>query len=56
MKDRVDAKKNKAKVVKEVLNDPLQSQREIASNTGLGKTTIQEHLKTLDTTKDDRIL
>jgi hypothetical protein len=29
-KNRVDSKKNKAKIIKEVLKNPLQSQREIA--------------------------
>lgn len=56
-KERVDAKKNQEKITKEVLSNPLQSQREIASNAGVWKTTVQEHLKNLpNTTKDDRIL
>ena len=55
-KKRVDAKKNKAKIVKKVIKDPLATQREIAKDAGIGKTTVQEHLKELNTTKDDRII
>ena len=55
-KKRVDAKQNQNKIIKEVLTNPLQSQREIAKATWLGKTTVQEHLKGLpNATKDDRI-
>lgn len=57
VKNRTDAKKNKAKIIKEVLINPLQTQREIAKGVWLSKTTIQEHLKELpNTTKDDRII
>lgn len=57
VKNRTDAKKNKAKIIKEVLINPLQTQREIAKGVWLSKTTIQEHLKELPkTTKDDRII
>lgn len=55
-KKRVDAQKNKAKIVKEILKDPLKTQREIAKETWLWKTTVQEHKKSLKTTKDDRII
>lgn len=55
-KIRVDKAKNKSKIVKEVLKNPLQSQREIAKKVWLWKTTIQEHLQDIKTTKDDRIL
>ena len=53
---RTDKAKNKSKIVKEVLKNPLQSQREIAKKVWLWKTTIQEHLQDIKTTKDDRIL
>ena len=53
---RVDKKKNKAKIIKEIIKNPLQSQREMAKNVWLWKTTIQEHLQEIKTTKDDRIL
>ena len=56
MKERTDAKKNKAKIVKTVLKNPLLTQREIAKESWVWKTTVQEHLKGLNTTKDDRIL
>lgn len=56
MTERSDKKKNYNKIVKSVVNNPLQSQREIAKETWLGKTTVQGHLKDLPkTTKDDRI-
>ncbi len=55
-KIRTDKLKNKAKIIKEVLKNPLQSQREIAENTWLWKTTVQEHLLDIKATKDDRIL
>ena len=55
-KMRTDKAKNKSKIVKEVLKNPLQSQREIAKKVWLWKTTIQEHLQGIKTTKDDRIL
>lgn len=56
-KERVDAKKNSEKIISEVLMNPLQSQREIAKNAWVWKTTVQEHLKELpNTTKDDRII
>lgn len=55
-KMRTDKAKNKSKIVKEVLKNPLQSQREIAKKVWLWKTTIQEHLQDIKTTKDDRIL
>jgi len=48
--------KNKAKIVKEVLKNPLASQRDIAAATGLWKSTVQEHIKELPkSVKDGRI-
>lgn len=55
-KERTDAKKNKAKIVKKLIKEPLSTQREIAKDIGIWKTTVQEHLKELKTTKDDRII
>lgn len=55
-KIRTDKAKNKSKIAKEILKNPLQSQREIADKVWLWKTTVQEHLQDLKTTKDDRIL
>lgn len=57
-KTRVDAKKNKAKIIKEVLENPLQSMQEIAEKTWLWKTTVHEHIKELPTNanKDERIV
>lgn len=53
---RVDAKINKAKVAKEILNNPLQSEREIAKKTWLGNSTVHEHKKELKSSKDERIV
>lgn len=53
---RSDKLKNKTKIIKEIIKDPLQSQRDIAKKTNLWKTTVQEHLKDLpNTTKNDHI-
>lgn len=53
---RSDKEKNQLKVIKEIVKNPLASQRDIASNTKLWKTTVQEHLKELpNTTKSDHI-
>lgn len=54
--ERSDKRKNKLKITKQVLNNPLLSQREIAKKTWLGKTTVQEHLQNIKMTKDDRII
>ena len=56
MKKRVDAQKNKAKIVKQVLKKPLSTQRELAKKAGVSKTTVQQHIKELNMTKDDRII
>ena len=58
MVERVDKKKNEAKVVKEVLANPLQSQREIATNAWVWLGTVNRHIKKMEQTgtKDDRIL
>ena len=53
---RADKRKNKAKITKSVIKNPLQSQREIASSLWIWKTTVQEHLQDIKTTKDDRIV
>ena len=53
---RVDKAKNHNKVVKDVLLNPLKTQRERAEDLWLWKTTIQEHLQEVKTTKDDRII
>jgi len=55
---RVDRKKSEAKVIKEVLKNPLLSQQEIANRTWLSKWNVNDKLNNLDqiTSKDDRIL
>ena len=54
--ERGDKIRNRAKVLKEIIKDPTQSQRDIAKKTGLGKTTVKEHLENLpNTTKNDHI-
>lgn len=53
---RVDKEINHNKVVKDVLLNPLKTQRDRAEDLWLWKTTIQEHLQEVKTTKDDRII
>lgn len=53
---RVDKEINHNKVVKDVLLNPLKTQRNRAEDLWLGKTTIQEHLLEVKATKDDRII
>lgn len=53
---RVDKKKNISKITKEILINPLQTQRELASKIWIWKTTVQENLKDIKATKDDRIV
>lgn len=53
---RVDKEINHNKVVKDVLLNPLKTQRDRAEDLWLWKTTIQEHLLEVKTTKDDRII
>jgi len=58
MIERKDKLKNKAKVIKEVIKDPLSTQRDISDKTWLGLWTVNRQLKDLEQngTKDDRIL
>ena len=54
---RADADKNKLKVAKELLKNPLQTEREIVESTWLGKWTVHRQKKELEKNgaKDDRI-
>jgi|GEM_PF-1430039 len=54
-KERNDAKKNKAKVIKALLKDPLKSQTKIAKETGLAQSTVNSHIKNMKPIKDDSI-
>lgn len=47
-KERVDKTKNKIKVIKELLRDPLQTEREIAKNCNIAKTTVHRAKKDMD--------
>lgn len=53
---RTDKAINHNKIAKDVLLNPLKTQRDRAEDLWLWKTTIQEHLQEVKTTKDDRIL
>lgn len=53
---RTDKEINHNKVAKDVLLNPLKTQRDRAEDLWLGKTTIQEHLQEVKATKDDRII
>lgn len=44
-KPRGDKIRNRAKIIKEVLKDPTQSQRAIAKKIWIWKTTVKDHLK-----------
>lgn len=57
MPKRTDSQKNLAKVAKAVLEDPLKTEREIAEETWLGKSTVNRQKQELgqNGTKDDRI-
>lgn len=44
-KERVDKTKNKIKVIKELLRDPLQTEREIAEQTNIGKSSVNRAKK-----------
>ncbi len=46
-KPRWDKIRNRAKIIKEVLKDPTQSQRKIAKKIWIWKTTVKDHLKEL---------
>lgn len=53
---RADKLKNQTAIIKEIIKDPMQSQREIADKLWIGKTTVQEHLQEIPkATKTDRI-
>lgn len=53
---RSDKAKNRAKVLSEVVKDPFATERQIAKNTWLWKTTIHWHLEDIPkTTKSDQI-
>ena len=55
-KERWDKLRNRAKIIKEVMKDPTQPQRELAKKLWMWKTTVQEHLQDLpNTTKSDHI-
>jgi len=49
-KPRGDKIRNRAKIIKEVLKDPTQSQRDIAKKTWIGKSTVADHIKDLPNT------
>ncbi len=53
---RTDKQINHNKVAKDVLLNPLKTQRDRALDLWIWKTTVQEHLQEVKTTKDDRIL
>lgn len=55
-KERTDALINKKAIAKDILINPLKTQRERAEDLWVWKTTVQEHLQELKTTKDDRII
>lgn len=57
-KERSDKLKNRAKVIKATLKNPLKSQREIAKETWVNAATVCRNQKELQqtATKDDRIL
>lgn len=45
--ERWDKLRNRAKIIKEVMKDPTQSQRDIAKKIWIWKTTVKDHLKEL---------
>lgn len=55
---RADRKKNTAKVAKEIINNPLKTEREIASAIGVNHSTVNRIKEELQQTapKDDRIV
>ena len=57
MSKRADANKNLSKVAKILLEDPLKTEREIAKETWLGKSTVNRQKQELgqNGAKDDRI-
>jgi len=46
-KPRGDKIRNSAKIIKEVLKDPTQSQRQIAKKVNTSVSTVNEHIKAL---------
>jgi DNA-binding Lrp family transcriptional regulator len=46
-KERVDKTKNKIKVIKELLRNPLQTEREIAKKANISKSSAHNHTKEL---------
>lgn len=58
MIERKDKVKNKAKITKEILNDPLKTQREIAKDAWVWLWTVNRTVKELEQTgtKDPRII
>lgn len=54
--ERGDKVRNRAKVMKEIIKDPTQSEREIAKKIWVAKTTVHNSIKDLpNVTKDDHI-
>jgi predicted transcriptional regulator len=49
-KERVDKTKNKIKVMKELLKNPLQTEREIAKNANISKSSAHNHAKDIGQT------
>lgn len=48
--ERGDKLKNRAKIIKAVMKDPMQSQRDIASKVNISVSTVNEHMKDLPKT------
>ena len=48
MIERKDKIKNKATIAKEILKDPLATQKELEKRTGLGHWTVNRHIQELD--------
>lgn len=48
--ERGDKLKNRAKIIKEVMKDPMQSQRDIAKKVKTSVSTVNEHMKDLPKT------
>lgn len=53
---RADSERNKAKVAKEVVKNPLQTQREVSEKTWLWLWTVNRKWNELEHHKDDRII
>jgi len=49
-RNRVDSIKNESKILKTIIKDPLKTQREIAAETGVSKTTVHNKLNNLNQT------